>query len=440
MALPTSVFALIDINNCYVSCERVFNPSLNGRPVVVLSNNDGCVVSRSNEAKALGIKMAVPWHEVEYLAIQAGVQVYSSNYSLYGDMSRRFFSILGQHFDVEHLHPYSIDECFIELTSYQSLFDLKDYCQDLLEKIQQWLGLPCCIGIAHTKTQAKLANHFAKKHSGFKGVCDLTTLDLCAFEQLLLNTDVSEVWGIGRKISKKLRPYAIQNCYDLTFANEHYLSREFSVLLARTIRELKGQSCIQLDDPELPSKRLLSSRSFACAITEKSLLQQAMGFHLQRAHHRMMKQQQCCRYIHVTLYEKIANSPYKKASFNVSGLEYPTDDLLLISQIAMNQLNVLYQQNKKYIKVAIMFSALQPKHGYTYDLWHPISLIEQRTALMQTLFETQQRFGHNSLQIGYHSQHKRWQMKQQFRSPRYTTHWNEILRIDDSHLKVTQNK
>ena len=176
------LFALIDINNCYVSCERVFNPKLNDKPVVVLSNNDGCVISRSNEAKALNISMAVPWYEIERDAVKAGVQVLSSNYPPYADMSQRFFKILGEHFNEQDLEPYSIDECFIRLSNYSHLFDLEQYCRELVQKIAQWLGLPCCIGIGYSKTQAKLANHFAKKSiiPKFRGRTEAIIVDVFA--------------------------------------------------------------------------------------------------------------------------------------------------------------------------------------------------------------------------------------------------------------------
>lgn len=434
------IFALIDINNCYVSCERVFNPKLNGKPVVVLSNNDGCVVSRSNEAKALNISMAVPWYEIEQDALKAGVQVYSSNYELYGDMSRRFFNMLKSHFNEHDLEPYSIDECFIRLTSYTDTLDIEEYCRILVKKIDQYLGLPCCIGIGFSKTQAKLANHFAKKHTGFNQVCNLTNLDLCIFENLLLSTHVSEVWGIGRKISKQLKPYAIENCYDLTFANEHHLSRQFSVLLGRTIRELKGQSCIALDDPSIPSKRILSSRSFASPLSEKEILKQALVFHLNRAHKRLHLQQQLCACVHVSLYEKIRQPPYKKSVSHAIGLEYATDDLLTLTRIAMHQIDVLFKKNIHYVKIAIMFSALHPKQQHIDDLWQPIKHIQQRTNLMKTLNDAEKRFGIDCIQVGYHSNKKNWQMKQQYRSPRYTTRYNEILCIDDSHMAVTQKQ
>lgn len=438
--MAEQIFALIDINNCYVSCERVFNPRLNNKPVVVLSNNDGCVVSRSNEAKALNINMAVPWYEVQEQAEQAGVIAYSSNYALYADFSDRFFRTLETFFRAEDLEAYSIDECFIHLSSYRDLFELEDYCRKLVQTIQKWLGLPCCIGIGYSKTQAKLANHFAKKKQGFQNVCDLTQLDLCSFETLLLNTNVSEIWGIGRKISKQLEAYKIENCYDLTFANEHHLTRAFSVLIGRTIRELKGQSCISLDDPEIPSKRILSSRSFASALNQIDIIKQAIIFHVNRAHQRLSKQQQLCAVIHVSLYEKIPQAPYKKSLSTVIGLEYATDDLLLLTQTALQQIDVLFKENKKYVKVAVMFSALHSKSQHINDLWHPVQLIQQRDELMKTLAQVKKRYGSDSVQVGYHSKENSWKMRQQNLSPRYTTRWSDILCIDDSHMAVTQNK
>ncbi|MGE8540950.1 Y-family DNA polymerase [Acinetobacter sp. ANC 3813] len=427
--MPEEIFALIDINNCYVSCERVFNPSLNGKPVVVLSNNDGCVVSRSNEAKALKIGMAVPWHEVKKEALRAGVQVFSSNYALYADMSRRFFMILEQHFNPDDLEPYSIDECFIRLSSYNGLFNLEDYCRDLIKTIQQGLGLPCCLGIGHSKTQAKLANHFAKSHHGFKGLCNLTAMDFCSIESLMMETPVSEVWGIGRKISKKLDSYNIRSSYDLTFANEHHLAKQFSVLIARTIRELKGQSCIALDDPDIPSKQILSSRSFAQPLTDKEIIKQAVIFHVNRAHGRLSKQQQLCAALHVSLYEKIPYPPYKKSISHAVGLEYATDDLLSLNHACLHQIDVLFKENIQYVKVSVMFSALHEKKTHTYDLWQPLAKIQQRDQLMHTLSKMKIRYGADCIQTGYSSAEQTWKMKQEHRSPRYTTCWKELLSV-----------
>ncbi len=422
-------FALIDINNCYVSCERVFKPALNGTPVVVLSNNDGCIVSRSNEAKALKIGMAAPWHEVRENALRAGVQVFSSNYPLYADMSRRFFMILQAHFSLEDLEPYSIDECFIRLSSYQNLVQSEQYCRDLVDTIQQWLGLPCCIGIGSSKTQAKLANHFAKTYPGFRSVCNLPAMDLCNLESLMMQTPVSEVWGIGSKISKRLAGFNIHSSYDLTFANEHHLSKQFSVLLGRTIRELKGQSCIALEDPNIPSKQILSSRSFSQALSDKDTIKQALIFHVNRAHQRLTAQHQLCAVIHVSLYEKISQPPYKKIVSYALGLEYASDDLLEINQAALRQIDVLFKENIKYVKISVLLSALELKSQHTYDLWQPIDKIQQRGQLMNTLQAMKRKYGADCIQAGYASRQTVWKMKQEHRSPRYTTCWNELLSV-----------
>ncbi|WP_151980341.1 Y-family DNA polymerase [Acinetobacter guerrae] len=433
-------YALIDINNCYVSCERLFQPKLNNQPVVVLSNNDGCVVSRSNEAKALGIKMAVPWHQIKDLPQYQGVQVFSSNYTLYAEMSRRFFLTIQEFFNTEDTEAYSIDECFIHLTPYVRLFNIEEYCHQLVKVLEQWLGLPCSIGIGHSKTQAKLANHFAKKIYSFKGVCHLGKLDPLILEDLMINTPAKEVWGIGHQISKRLQAYNIYNAYDLTFANEHYLAKEFSVIIARTIRELKGQSCISLDDPLIPSKRILASRSFSQSLNDLSQIKQALIFHLNRAHRRLLKQQQLCNCIQVFLYEKIETKPYKKACTHAVGLEYATDDLLILTKFSLQQLDVLFDKNKKYIKIGVMFCGLYPRQQHIDDLWQPIEQINERQNLMLTLSSIKNRFGNESLQVGYHSCQSQWKMKQLYRSPHYLTRWNELLCINDSHMTVTQNK
>ena len=442
--MSQSLFALIDINNCYVSCERLFNPKLHQQPVVVLSNNDGCVVSRSNEAKALGITMAVPWYQVEQQAYAAGVHVFSSNYALYADMSRRFFAVLAQYFSSDDLMPYSIDECFIRLDGYGDIERITSLCQQLLQTVQQWLGLPCCIGIGRSKTQAKLANHFAKKQPAFQQLCCLPMLDPCVLEQLYLDTPVSEVWGIGKKTAKKLAAYAIHSVFDLTFANPAQQLQAFSVLIGRTIYELNGQSCIELNDPALPAKSILSSRSFSHALQQLDIIQQAVLFHVGRAHQRLRKQQQLCNCIHVALYEKTAQPPYKTAQHHVLALDYATDDLLEIVHAATKQINVLFKKNKTYVKVSVMFSALESKQSHIHDLWQPIAQIEQREQLMQTLTQMQKRYGTDCIQVGYQSCNQAWKMKQQHRSPRYTTCWQELCCIEDqispAQVAVTQKQ
>lgn len=433
------IYALVDINNCYVSCERLFDPKLIGVPVVVLSNNDGCVVSRSEEAKNMGIKMAIPWYQIEEEALQAGVHVYSSNYTLYAEMSRRFFSVLGEFFSPDDLEAYSIDECFIRLTPYLQSLDIHSHCAKAVETLEKWLSLPCCIGIGYSKTQAKLANHYAKKIKSFNRICNFTTLDPLLLEDLMQQTSVKEVWGIGYQLVKQLRSYEIYSCLDLTFANEHHLAKAFSVVMARTIRELKGQSCIQLDDPAILTKRILASRSFAQALSSIEIIKQALIFHLNRAHRRLMKQEQLCACIQVMLYEKTDNPPYKKASSQAIGLTYATDDLCILTKAAMQQIDVLYKENKKYIKIGVLFCGLHARQHHIDDLWQPLELIQQRQQLMKTLSTVRNRFGSHYLQVGYHSRSPSWHMKQCHRSKNYLTRWNELLVIGENSTAVTQN-
>ena len=212
------------------------------------------------------------------------------------------------------------------------------------------------------------------------------------------------------------------------------------MLIARTIRELNGQSCIVLNDPDTPSKRILSSRSFASTLSDINIIKQALIFHLARAHERLCTQQQLCACVHVSLYEKVSTPPYKKSHSHVIGLEYATDDLLTLSHAGLKQIDVLFKENVKYVKVAVMFSALHSRSRHINDLWQPVALTQQREKLMNTLSSMKMRFGSSCIQVGYHSPRKNWKMKQQHRSPRYTTCWKEILVIDDSHMSITQNK
>lgn len=252
------MFALIDGNNFYVSCERVFDPKLEGRPVVVLSNNDGCIVARSVEVKALGVKMGVPWFQLRDLARQHGIVAKSSNYSLYGDMSARMMALLGRFSPEQEI--YSIDECFLGMEGF-GRYDLAAYGQDIRQRVRQYLGLPVCVGFGATKTLAKLANHAAKKHPEFDGVCALAALSPAAQDTLLASIDVGEVWGVGYRGTPRLKALGIGNVKDLRDADPKWLRREFSVVLERTVTELRGIPCIDLEEAASAKQQIMSSRA-----------------------------------------------------------------------------------------------------------------------------------------------------------------------------------
>ncbi|HFF4983618.1 TPA: Y-family DNA polymerase, partial [Acinetobacter baumannii] len=294
MKHENKVFFLIDVNNMYVSCERVFDPSLNDRPVIVLSNNDGCAVARSNESKALGIKMGVPLFQVKDIVQKHNVIVLSSNYAMYAEMSRRFHKILSSYVTPEEVEPYSIDECFVDFSAYEKNFDLEKVGQQMRQQIWKWLGLPVCVGIGRSKTESKIANHIAKKNQSFNGVCDLVNMDPCNKEYFFAQIDVSEVWGVGRKHAKKLQSMEINTVLDLACSEPREMQRRFSIVMARTINELQGISCLEIEDTPPSKKQIIKSCSFGAKVTELIDLQEAIAMHAQEACKRLRDDESLC--------------------------------------------------------------------------------------------------------------------------------------------------
>jgi DNA polymerase V len=255
------IFALVDVNNFYVSCERVFNPHLENRPVVVLSNNDGCAVARSNEVKALGVKMGAPWFQLAELAQKHNIVALSSNYTLYGDMSQRVMSILRDY--SPNAEPYSIDESFLSLNGLGGIWPSASAMgQSIRHRVRKWTGLPVCVGIGPSKTLAKLANHIAKKQPQFNGVCDLASMPSAKVDSLLANIGVVEVWGVGRRIGLQLHAAGITTVQQLRAASPSWLRSKFGVVMERTGNELRGISCLALEEVAAPRKQIISSRSF----------------------------------------------------------------------------------------------------------------------------------------------------------------------------------
>jgi len=268
--------ALVDCNNFYVSCERVFNPKLEGVPVIVLSNNDGVAVARSAEARALGIKMGEPWFKLERLAKKHGIIALSSNYTLYGDMSARVMSILSTFSPKQEI--YSIDECFLDLDGFPPE-SLMDYGQKIRQTVRQNVGIPVCVGIANTKTLAKLANHCAKKgFAGADGVCDFGRGTEKQLSKLFSRIDVGDVWGVGRKIAEKLLTMNIKTVEDLRTANPERIRSQFSVVLVRTQQELNGVPCIELEDAGTPRQQIMVSRSYGASVTALEDLSESVAY------------------------------------------------------------------------------------------------------------------------------------------------------------------
>lgn len=424
------IFALVDVNNCYVSCERVFNPRLNNKPVVVLSNNDGCVVARSQEAKALGIKMAVPLFQIQDLIQQHQVEVLSSNYALYGEMSRRFHAILAEYVAPKEQEIYSIDECFLDFTRFEANFDLDEYAQEIKHKILKWIGLPVCVGLGRSKTEAKLANHLAKTHAHYHGVCNLAHIDLTAKEMLFQQIEVSEVWGVGRKTHKKLIDMNIHSVFDLAIADPLMIQQQFSIVLKKTVLELCGTSCLDLEEINQNRKQIVCSRSFGQRVTEFTDLSEAFSDYLQSAVKRLREQKLLCGCMiafvqsnpfdsSTSYYQKSVTIPLKEAS----------DSALYMNQQLMKHIKSLYKKGISYKKCGVIFTALEEKQHHVYDLFSDLEEIHAQEKIQSTLDCISEKFGGNALALGASKlPHRNWTMNRGKLSPNYF-HWNEILTI-----------
>ncbi|MDP2152220.1 MAG: Y-family DNA polymerase [Methylotenera sp.] len=423
---PTRHIALVDVNNFYVSCERVFNPKLNGRPVVVLSNNDGCAVARSNEVKALGISMGVPWFKMKDLAKQNGIIALSSNYALYADMSNRVMSILREFSPDQEV--YSIDESFLDLTGFQSR-DLIRYGQDMKSRIMQWTGLPVCVGIGATKTLAKLANHCAKKRKVFRGVCNFNTMAQGELDQLLSEIPVGEIWGVGGKLAPKLEALGFKSVYDLKHANQKIMRREFSVVMEKTIRELNGDVCIELEEAPTAKKQILSSRSFGQPVRDYNSLAESISLYISRAAEKLRRQKSLAGSVHVY----IRTSPFKPDDpFYSNGmtvsLPSPLDDSRQLANVALWALKQLYRPNYNYAKAGVMLSELVPAGNAQMDMFSKIETSAKSAELMKTIDSINRKMGKDSIKLASEGFKKPWKMRQENKSPAYTTDWQHIIR------------
>ena len=431
------MYALVDGNNFYVSCERIFRPSLNGIAAVVLSNNDGCAIARSNEAKALGIKMGAPWFQIKHLTDSDGLVALSANFALYGDISDRMMSLaagLGPSQEI-----YSIDESFIGLEGVRG--DLVERAHKIRSRILQWVGIPCGIGIGQTKTLAKLANHIAKTAERKPGVypdhlaqvCNLQALSAVESAQVFEATEVGEVWGIGPRISKQLAAGGIKTVQDLVHMDLATIRRGWSVVLERTVRELQGTQCIGLDDAPAPKKEIACTRSFGHAVTELSDLTQAVTEFASRAAEKVRKQHSLASDVMVF----IRTSPFRKdpqysRSIAVP-LRRPTADTGAIVQATVLGLQAIYRHGFKYANAGVMLLDLQPDSviQVELDLGDDDSLeeIADKARLMSAFDAINKRYGRGTMKMasaGLDGDRRVWSMRQERRTPAYTTNWADI--------------
>ena len=417
--------ALIDVNNFYVSCERAFNPRLKHQPVVVLSNNDGGVISRSNEAKALGIKMGEPWFRCQAIAKQYGIQALSSNYALYADMSNRVMAILADFSPQQEV--YSIDECFLDLTGFEKK-DLLVYGKSMRERILKWTGLPVCVGMGSTKTQAKLANNIAKKNIKFNSICNLYKVVDEEKNHLFRAMEVGEVWGVGRRLTLKLKAHGINTVLDLKQANPTYLRREFGVVMEKTVHELNGTLCIELEEVTPPRKQILSSRSFGYSVRDYQSLAASITLYMSRAAEKLRSQGSLANLIQVY----IRTSPFKLDQAQYSNsmtipLATPSDDTRQLVKVALLALKEIYRPRYNYAKAGVSLSDIIPKSSIQFDFFASPENSSRSTALMTIMDKINVKMGRESIKLASEGFDRPWQMKQGSKSPNYTTSWKDIL-------------
>ena len=420
--MPAQVqqLALVDCNNFYVSCERLFRPDLQRQPVVVLSNNDGCVVSRSNESKALGVKMGQPWFECRKLEQDHGLLALSSNYALYADLSNRVMSILSD-FSPNH-EVYSIDECFVDLTG---IPNLREVSYAMRERVSMWTGIPVCVGIGPTKTLAKLANHVAKKHPRSKGVFNYNELTEEQKTRLLKQIAVEEVWGVGRKLNKKLAVHGVHTVHDLQQAHVPTLRAEFGVVMEKIQRELQEVPCTELQEIQPDKQQIISSRSFGNMVTELHILQDALSTFVANACAKLRSQKSHAAVIQVFLQTNRFRKdlPQYNPSLAVP-LPCPTNDSLEVNRWAAYLSERMFKSGYQYKKAGIMLCEISPVSHRQGDLLEPVALANDK--LMLALDTLNQRFGRGTVKVSTQGAFRDWEIRQERKSPSYTTCWEEV--------------
>lgn len=413
--------ALVDVNNFYASCEMVFAPRLRGQPLVVLSNNDGCVVARSPEAKALGVRMTEPWFQVERRLPQ--VQALSSNYTLYGDMSARVMQVLGDLSPA--IEVYSIDEAFVDLTG---VAGFHEHAHLIRRRIRQWLGLPVCVGIGSTKTRAKLANHVAKKRPEHGGVFDLEGLPPAAQTALLDGIEVGEVWGVGPRLARRLDALGVRTVRELRDASPEAIRAQFGVVLERTVRELQGMPCLAMEDVTPRRKQIMCSRSFGAEVETLDALREAVLTHAATAADKLRSEGSAAHALGVF----VQTNPFKDVPQYSRGVTVPlpgaSDDRLLLARAALVGLRRIFKPGFRYKKAGVMLMELVDKGERTVGLFDDPAAVARRERLNQTLDRIGARFGRGAVTLAGASAapDAAWRMRRQRMSPAYTTDWSAI--------------
>jgi len=420
----TSLFLHADINNCYASIFRIFKPELNGVPIVVLSNNDGSIIARSQEAKDLGIKMGQPFFEAKPIIEKHRVEVYSSNYPLFHDMSTRFHHTLGTFSPNQEI--YSIDEGFLDLGNFYNT-DLQQYGCTIKQTVWKWLGLPICVGIAPTKTLAKLANRIAKKSKKANGVLVLNTpAHITAALKII---DVGDVWGIGRQYAAKLRNFGVLTAWDLANVNDAFAKKYLTIVGLRIVKELRGEACADLEIEPPAKKGICTSRSFGQPVTSFDLLQEAVATYMTRSAFKLRKQKSRCSQLSVFL----ETNPFREneAQYNnckTIELPVPTNSTLELVSYALIALKAIYRDGYKYKKAGVLLDDISPATAMQGNMFDTIDR-GKHLDLMNTLDLLTHKMGTGIVKVAKEGITKSWKMRQDYGTPCYTTRMEDILKV-----------
>lgn len=423
--LTGNIFAHIDCNNFYVSCERVFNPKLNNVPVIVLSNNDGCIVARSEEAKALGISMATPYFKVKDIVEKNNVRVFSSNYTLYGDMSERVMNTLAKF--TPSIEYYSIDEAFLDLKNI-SAKELSSYAREIKKTVFKDTGIPVSIGIAKTKTLAKIANDYVKHNPRLNGIFNI--VDYYDMSRLLDRVPVFDVWGIGGAFGKMLMAHNIFTAKDFRDTSEYFIKKRMGVIGLRTQYELKNISALRLEEVMEPKKEIMSSRSFSKYVTCLTDLEEAVSQYAIRAAEKLRKQCSLCNNVYVfiqTNHYKLTDLQHAE-SIEIT-LPEPTNYTPEIIKHAIYLLRRIYKEGYNYIKAGIMLGGIVPDIAVQMSVFEKNNHVT-RNITMKTMDKLNDIWGRDTLKIASSGIRQDWAMKRQHISQRYTTNWDELLTIN----------
>lgn len=412
--------ALIDCNSFYASCERIFNPKLLGKPIVVLSNNDGCIITRSAEAKALGIKMGEPYFKAKKIIEKNNVKVFSSNYSLYGDISQRVMEILlGFSPEVE---IYSIDEAFLNFKGFKN-HELLTYCKHIRQTIKQWVGIPVSIGVGSTKTLSKIANHLAKKEADYEGICILKGDE--KIEEALNRIEIGDVWGIGRRLSKFLRNYGVCTAKQFAFLDRRWIRKNMGVVGEKIQLELCGVSCLDLELLPSPKKSCCVSRSFSRPIEKIEELQESIANYGSRVAEKIREEGLIAQSMSIFVLTNHFNKKEKQYSSSIKlQLDYPTSDSKLIVKRAIEGIKRIYKEGYRYKKAGIilyeLYSSSSVRGLLDYD--------KPRTdSLMRSLDEINYRYGSATLRLAAEGVRRSWHMRREKVSPCYTTSFDQLM-------------